>query len=60
MAPRPAREEAQVRISISMDPRTRKLIRIAAAYEDMDVGEWATEALRKAAEDAIAADRDHR
>jgi uncharacterized protein (DUF1778 family) len=50
-------EPSQVRISISMEPRVRKMIRIAAAYADMEIGEWATNVLREAAEKAIGADR---
>jgi hypothetical protein len=53
MEQRPADDDSQVRISISMDAKTRKMIRIAAAYEDMEVGEWATKTLRKAAEERI-------
>jgi hypothetical protein len=57
VTPRPASGEPQVRISISMDPQTRKLIRIAAAYADMEIGEWATKILREAAERDIDAHR---
>jgi hypothetical protein len=50
-------DQSQVRISISMDTKTRRLIRIAAAYNDMEVGEWATSVLRKEAERVSGADR---
>jgi uncharacterized protein (DUF1778 family) len=50
-------EQAQVRISISMDAKTRRLIRIAAAYADMEVGEWAQQILRQEAEKVTGADR---
>lgn len=46
-----------VRLSISIDPAIRKMVRIAAAYADMEIGEWASKILREAAEKAIGADR---
>jgi len=36
----PARSPAPPRISITVDPRLRKKIRIAAALADMEDGEW--------------------
>jgi hypothetical protein len=50
-------QQSQVRISISMDAKTRRLIRIAAAYADMEVGEWAQQVLRLEAEKVTGADR---
>jgi len=47
----------QIRISISVTPQLRESIRIAAAYADMDVGEWAATTLKEAADKAIGADR---
>jgi hypothetical protein len=49
--------DGMVRISLSMDKKTRRLIRIAAAYADLEVGEWAANALREAAERETGADR---
>jgi uncharacterized protein (DUF1778 family) len=46
-----------VRLSITIDPEIRKIVRIAAAYADLEVGEWAGKVLREAAEKAIGADR---
>jgi hypothetical protein len=40
-----------------MDAKTRRLIRIAAAYADMEVGEWAQQVLRLEAEKVTGADR---
>ena len=42
-----------VRVTITIDKATRKRIRIAAAYADMEVGDWVTGALREAAERTI-------
>lgn len=41
-----------LRISISVDPSLRRQMRIAAAINDMTVGEWANETLRRAVEKA--------
>lgn len=46
-----------IRISISVTSQLRKSIRIAAAYADLDVGEWAAKTLKEAADKAIGADR---
>jgi len=51
-APRGPNQEL-VRVSITIDKGTRKRIRIAAAYADMDVGDWVTHSLREAAERTI-------
>lgn len=40
------------RLSISLDPSLRRNIRIAAAYNDMTVGEWASAVLTKMADKA--------
>jgi len=57
-APREMRSKGEmVRLSLTVDPRLRKKIRIAAAYADMEISEWASEVLREAAEKAIGADR---
>jgi hypothetical protein len=49
--------ETTVRLSITVDRQLRKMIRIAAAYADLEISEWASEVLRDAAERAIGADR---
>lgn len=40
-----------------MNAYTRRQIRIAAAYADMEIGEWASKVLLEAAEQATGADR---
>ena len=50
--------QEMVRVSITIDRVTRKRIRIAAAYEDMELGDWVTRTLREAAESTIQA-QDH-
>ena len=45
-------QEQALRISISVDPTLRRQMRIAAAVNDMTVGEWAAETLRRAVEKA--------
>jgi hypothetical protein len=42
-------EEEKIRVSITIDPPLRRKMRIAAAYADMEVGEWAAEVLKAAA-----------
>lgn len=37
------------RMSVTIDPSVRKRIRIAAAINDLEVGEWAADVLNKAA-----------
>lgn len=37
------------RMSVTIDPSIRKRIRIAAAINDQEVGEWAADVLNKAA-----------
>lgn len=44
---------AQERISISVDPSLRKNMRIAAAIEDMTIGEWAQSVLSRYADKAV-------
>lgn len=51
------RDRELVRISIAITPALRKNIRIAAAYADMEVGEWAAQVLKFASDRAIGADR---
>ena len=41
------------RLSITLDPSLRKKIRIAAAVQDMTVGEWASNVLERAADKAV-------
>lgn len=41
------------RMSVSVDPSIRKKIRIAAAVNDMEVGEWAAMVLNKASATAL-------
>ena len=41
------------RISFSVDADTRKKIRIAAAYADLDVGAWITKVLTHFADKAV-------
>lgn len=41
------------RLSISLDPALRRNIRIAAAYHDLTVGEWASRVLQRAADKAV-------
>lgn len=41
------------RLSITIDPSIRKDLRIAAAYADMSIGEWAAEILENAAKKAV-------
>jgi hypothetical protein len=41
--------EGPIRISISVEPKMRKNMRIAAAHSDQSVGEWATKILARAA-----------
>ena len=45
-------EDKGTRISITIDPSLRRNMRIAAAFADLSVGEWAVEVLRKASEKA--------
>jgi hypothetical protein len=42
-------EEEKIRISITVDQPLRRKMRIASAYADMEVGEWAAEVLKAAA-----------
>ena len=44
------RGDELVRMSITMDAATRKEIRIAAAYDDMELSEWCAQVLKKAAQ----------
>lgn len=46
-------EEEKIRVSITIDPPLRRKMRIAAAYADMEVGEWAAEVLKAAAIKAV-------
>lgn len=46
-------EEKVLRISVTVDPSVRRLIRIAAAVNDMEPGEWAASILEKAATKAL-------
>jgi len=46
-------EDKGTRISITIDPSLRRNMRIAAAFADMSIGEWATEVLKKASEKAV-------
>jgi hypothetical protein len=46
-----------VRVSITIDKATRRRIRIAAAYADVEVSDWVTHTLRDAAERTIRAER---
>lgn len=41
------------RISITIDPSLRKNMRIAAAVNDLTVGEWATKVLERAADKSV-------
>lgn len=41
------------RVSITIDPSIRRNMRIAAAYADQTVGEWAAGILERAAEAAV-------
>lgn len=41
------------RISISIDPSLRRKMRIAAAFSDKEVGEWAQLVLARAADKAL-------
>lgn len=42
------------RLSITLDPSLRRNIRIAAAYHDLPVGDWASRVLQLAADKAVA------
>jgi hypothetical protein len=55
--PADRRDRELVRISLSISPALRKNIRIAAAYADMDVADWAAQVLKLASDRAIDADR---
>jgi hypothetical protein len=55
--PADRRDRELVRVSITISPALRKNIRIAAAYADMEVGEWAAQVLKLASDRAIGADR---
>lgn len=46
------------RLSVTVTPQVRKLIRIAAAVNDMENGEWAAKVLEKAAERAMESGED--
>jgi len=46
-------ENGKYRLSISLDASLRRNIRIAAAYNDLDVGEWCAKVLSIMAEKAI-------
>lgn len=46
-------ENGKYRLSISLDTSLRRNIRIAAAYNDMEVGEWCARVLGIMAEKAI-------
>ena len=50
-------EDKGTRVSITIDPSLRRNMRIAAAYADMTIGEWAVEVLRRASEKAAPATR---
>jgi len=50
-------DEVQTRISFSLDPSTRRAIRIAAAVNDQEVGEWAVQVLERAANEQVKAAR---
>jgi hypothetical protein len=47
----------EVRIWIKVDAATRRLIRIAAAYADLEVAEWAADRLKEAAQQETGADQ---
>ena len=49
--------EDTVRLSITIDKSLRRLVRIAAAYRDMEISEWCAEVLRREAEKVTGADR---
>jgi hypothetical protein len=46
-------EGEQMRISITIDPSLRKKMRIAAAVQDLTVGEWSVAVLTRAADKAV-------
>lgn len=46
-------EQKVLRISVTVDPSVRRLIRIAAAVNDQEPGEWAASILEKAANKAL-------
>lgn len=46
-------QKADSRISFSVDADTRKKIRIAAAYADLDVGAWIAKVLTHYADKAV-------
>lgn len=48
-------EDEQVRLSLTVTAYTRRQVRIAAAYADQEISEWAEQVLRKTAEDATGA-----
>ena len=45
-------DDGKFRLSISLEPSLRRNIRIAAAYADMTVGEWASNILERYANKA--------
>jgi hypothetical protein len=50
-------ENEQVRLSLTVSAYTRKQVRIAAAYADKEISEWAEEILLAAAEPKTGASR---
>lgn len=48
-----ADEDKGTRISITIDPSLRRNMRIAAAFADMSIGDWAVEVLKRASEKAV-------
>lgn len=46
-------KEKPFRLSLTLDPSIMKKIRIAAAYADMDKGEWCASILERAADKAV-------
>lgn len=53
MATNGEKEDKVLRISVTIDPSVRRLIRIAAAVNDQEPGEWAASILEKAANKAL-------
>lgn len=53
MADDNGKREQQPRISITVDAALRRNLRIAAAINDMTIGEWAAEILSKYADKAV-------
>lgn len=52
-ADEPAGDDGSFRMSVTIDQSQRRNIRIAAAFADMSVGEWAAAVLTKMADKAL-------